>query len=67
MTDDHLTLTIKNATDRTGLSRSQIYRWLADGTLDGKKLGRRTFVCADSLRQAMSDLPDYRYQPKEHQ
>jgi excisionase family DNA binding protein len=55
-----LMLTVKEAVSMSGFSRSQIYRWLADGTIIGKKLGRSTYIDTTSLRAAVSELPDYR-------
>lgn len=60
MTDTPRLLTIKLAIKQTGLSRSTLYRWLTDGKIVAKKLGRSTLISADSLDAAISALPDYR-------
>lgn len=52
-------LSIKSTLAVAGISRSEIYRWLNRGTVQGVKVGRRTFILASSLRNAILTLPRY--------
>jgi len=40
-----------------GVSRSQVYELLADGTIVGRKLGRRTLITREELIRYLDSLP----------
>jgi hypothetical protein len=48
---------VKDACQWPHLSRSEVYRQLAAGTIGAVKLRSRTFVLMDSLRQFIATLP----------
>jgi predicted DNA-binding transcriptional regulator AlpA len=50
-------LTIPAAQTFSGLSRSEIYRRLADGSIQAVKSGTRTLVLTESLRDYLASLP----------
>jgi hypothetical protein len=52
-----LALTIHEAVRVSGLSRSELYRRLADGKVRAVKSGARTLVLMDSLRAHLASLP----------
>jgi len=52
-----LAVTIHEAVRVSGLSRSELYRRLADGKLRAVKSGSRTLVLMDSLRAHLASLP----------
>lgn len=52
-----LALTVREACQLSGLSRSTIYELFADKRLTPKKCGRRTLVLADELRRFLENLP----------
>jgi len=52
-----LLLTVAKAVTVSGLSRSQIYLRLSDGTLHRKKIGRSTLVVTSSLLEMLDRLP----------
>lgn len=52
-----LSFTINGAILATGLPRTTIYELLGAGKLDGRKVGRRTIITGDSVRQYLADLP----------
>jgi hypothetical protein len=52
-----ITLSVADATKASGLSRSEIYRQLAAGTIRAVKLRSRTFILMDSLREFIASLP----------
>lgn len=54
-----ITLTIPEAVKATGLSRSRLYESLKDGTLSGKKAGRRTLILFADLENYLASLPNY--------
>lgn len=39
------------------VSHAQVYRLIAAGRLDARKIGARTFITAISLQQFITDLP----------
>ena len=57
-----IAITIDAAIKISGLTRNHIYRFLADGSLEGRKAGRRTLILGDSLRKCIENLP--KYQPE---
>lgn len=52
-----ITLSIAAAVKASGMSRSEIYRQLAAGTIRAVKLRTRTFIVMDSLRAFIANLP----------
>jgi hypothetical protein len=52
-----LALTIHEAVRVSGLSRSELYRRLADGKVKAVKSGARTLILMDSLRGHLANLP----------
>ena len=60
MNDLPVLLTVKAASHHSGLSRSQLYRWLKAGVIKAKKCGSSTLIETASLQQAIAALPDYR-------
>ena len=54
--DGIYSLTINDASKRTGLSRSRIYRYLDAGRLRSFKVGKARLVIAQSLRQLLAEL-----------
>jgi excisionase family DNA binding protein len=51
---DPITITIKDAKARSGLSETTIYDFIADGTLKTTMVGRRRLIYFDSFRQLLS-------------
>ncbi len=49
-----LAVSINEAAKALGLGRTSIYAMIADGRLEAFKLGRRTLVKADSIRQLVA-------------
>ena len=43
-----------------GISHATLYRLLADGRLDAKKIGRKTAVTAESIERFIAGLPSAR-------
>jgi hypothetical protein len=56
-----LTMSVANAVKWSGLSRSELYRQLAAGTIRAVKLRTRTFIVADSLRAFIASLPSAQF------
>jgi excisionase family DNA binding protein len=52
-----LTAPIPDACLISGLSRSELYRCLADGRIRAVKSGKRTLILVDSLRAHIASLP----------
>jgi hypothetical protein len=50
-------MSVKNACQWSHLSRSEVYRQLAAGTISAIKLRSRTFILMDSLGQFIASLP----------
>jgi hypothetical protein len=57
ITIDPLTLTISDAQRFSGLSRSEIYRRLADCSIQAVKSGSRTLILTASLRAHIEKMP----------
>lgn len=55
---DHLTVT--EATAMASIGRTKLYELLSSGKVTGVKLGRRTLVHAQSLRDFLDELPRFR-------
>ena len=58
---DPIAATVPIASHISGLSRSEIYRRLADGSIHAVKNGSRTLILMDSLRTHLSSLPPARF------
>lgn len=54
-------VTIRDAIVLTGLSRSEIYRRLADRSIQARKNGRRTLILTESLRKYIANLPSAQF------
>jgi excisionase family DNA binding protein len=55
-----LTLTIPNAVEVSGMSRTAIYEALKAGRLVAVKAGRRTLIRYSSLTDYVGSLPSYK-------
>lgn len=53
-----VSLTIKQATEASGLSRSALYVAMRDGKLPAKKAGRRRLILASALSDFIEALPN---------
>lgn len=54
---DKLAYTIKEASAALGIGRSTIYAAIRDGKITAVKLGQRTLIPADDIRQWVASLP----------
>ena len=54
--DGIYSLTIAEASARTGLSRSRLYRFLDAGRLRSFKVGKQRLIIAQSLRKLLGEL-----------
>jgi excisionase family DNA binding protein len=54
---DPLTVSLKEAGRLLGVNRTRIYRLIADGLIDARKIGRRTLITMKSIRDYASALP----------
>ena len=52
-------LTVAKVVSTFGVSRSQVYRWLADGLIEARKIGRSTYVVTSTLQDAIDNLPKF--------
>lgn len=57
-------LTIQGAVAYSGLPRSRLYQFAAEGRLTFRRAGRRTLVMADELRALLASLPRARASPQ---
>lgn len=55
-TYDKLAYTVEAAIEATGLTRTRLYRAIADGTLKTFKAGRRRMVSAKALESFITEL-----------
>lgn len=55
-----ISLTIPNAVEASGMSRTAIYEALKRGDLTARKAGRRTLISFADLQNYMASLPTYR-------
>ena len=55
--DEPLLVTIREAVRLSGLSRTEIYRRLAAGSLEARKSGTRTLIVWASLKACVDALP----------
>ena len=60
---DPVALPIGKASAYSGLSRSEVYRQLANGNLRAIKSGTRTFVLVGSIRAHLASLPAATFRP----
>lgn len=58
--DDKLGYTIKEAVEKSPVSRSEMYLAMRRGDLKAKKHGKRTIILRDDLAAYFASLPDYR-------
>ena len=54
---ERVTTTLAETARLTGLSRSELYRLLAQGRLRAVKANRRTLILWDSVREYLDSLP----------
>lgn len=52
-------VTVEQALQLMGISRSQFYRELAAGRINARKVGKRTIVPMDEIRRWVENLPTY--------
>jgi excisionase family DNA binding protein len=57
---EKLTFTLKEAAQALGVSKSTLYKALAEGKLSAIKLGNRTLIPADALRAWLAAMPTRR-------
>lgn len=58
-----MAVTIHEAVRVSGLSRSELYRRLADGKVLAVKSGARTLILMESLRAHLASLPPATFRP----
>lgn len=46
-----------------GVGRSKLFELLRLGSLEARKLGRRTFITSESVARLLADLPKAEYRP----
>ena len=63
--DERAGFTIQGAVDWSGLSRSALYRYAAEGRLTFRKAGRTTIVDGRSLAALIANLPQARIGTRE--
>ncbi len=51
---------IPEAAKAAGISRTMLYRLIGDGTVQARKIGRRTIILAADLTQFLNALPGLR-------
>lgn len=61
-----IALTIADAVDASGISRSELYLAMREGKLSAKKSGRRTLIMLADLEAYLNSLPVYRPGPVTH-
>ena len=52
-----IALTILEATERTGIGRSSLYKLFSTGKLTPRKLGKRTLILVEDLDSLVKSLP----------
>ncbi len=60
---DPLAVPIAEAVTFSGMSRSAVYRELANGNLRAVKAGSRTLVLVESIRAYLASLPAATFRP----
>lgn len=58
--NNRITLTIPEAVQVSGMSRSSLYVAMQRGDLVAKKAGKRTLIAVSDLEEYLSALPNYR-------
>ncbi|MGD9816385.1 MAG: helix-turn-helix domain-containing protein [Hyphomonadaceae bacterium] len=61
---EKLAFTLKEAATALGVSKSTLYKALADGKLSAIKLGNRTLIPAEALKAWIASMPTRRGQPR---
>lgn len=54
-----IALSIEEASKALSIGRTKLYAELAAGRLEGKKLGKRTLVTRESIKQWLENLENY--------
>jgi excisionase family DNA binding protein len=54
---EKLAYSVKEAAAALGLSKSTVWKAIADGALDAQKFGNRTLISADGLRGWVTSMP----------
>ena len=52
-----LSMTVEQAVERTGITRTRFYELFQEGVLTPRKSGRRTLILADELEGYVRNLP----------
>jgi len=52
-----IAVTIPEATDRTGIGRTSLYKLFTLGKLTPRKLGKRTLILVEELDELVKSLP----------
>jgi excisionase family DNA binding protein len=53
-----LSVTIPEAVEMTGISRTSIYKLFAEGKLPRKKNGKRSLILVEDLERVVKSLPE---------
>jgi len=53
-----LSVTIPDAVDMTGISRSSLYKLFSEGKITARKSGTRTLVLVEDLKRYVESLPE---------
>jgi len=56
---EQIMMTVAQAVQASGLSRSGIYEAMSKGALTGRKHGQKTMIMRDDLEKYLNDLPVY--------
>ena len=56
-TIEHEGLSVTEACAIAGIGRSKLYEVISNGSLKARKLGKRTLILRDDLRQFLAALP----------
>lgn len=57
MSVEPFALGVKDAAAFIGLSRSRLYELISEGSIDARKLGSRTVIPVESLKQFVTSAP----------
>jgi excisionase family DNA binding protein len=52
-----LAYSIEDAAKASGVGRTKLFELIKDGKLRARKVGRRTLITADDLKQMLDNLP----------
>jgi excisionase family DNA binding protein len=58
-TPPRLALSVQELSTSLGISRSQTYKFIANGALQTRKLGRRTIIAMSEAHRFVNSLPEY--------